>query len=417
MKILFLLRLIIRKKENILLLLIILFFIILFYQTKNMIFTRFCVDNMSFLIVRFTLVLSIIIIRIFIEKHNYAFSFLIIILILTFLRNKIILFYIFFELRIAPIFMIIFYKGKQYERLKAGVYLIIYTLLASFPFLFYILNLEDRRMIWSINELIINKNHSLLLFFSYLAFLTKLPVFFLHLWLPKAHVEAPVYGSIILAGVILKLGTFGLIKLVLTTYIIKLIYTELSVIFIYFSFISGMVCLFSNDLKVIIAFSSVRHITFLVSCINIINIESRDALLINAVSHGFISSNLFFVLNVIYERSKRRRIFLSKRWLLMINSWILLLCISNFSAPPFIRFFREILLLFNFLSFRELLLLFTIAYLIVSTIYSLYVFYCIKTNKIFFLRKTLKVKEWKIIILLIIISLIRVRVLNNFRII
>lgn len=203
----------------------------------------------------------------------------------------------------------------------------------------------------------------------------------------------------------------------LTTYIIKLIYTELSVIFIYFSFISGMVCLFSNDLKVIIAFSSVRHITFLVSCINIINIESRDALLINAVSHGFISSNLFFVLNVIYERSKRRRIFLSKRWLLMINSWILLLCISNFSAPPFIRFFREILLLFNFLSFRELLLLFTIAYLIVSTIYSLYVFYCIKTNKIFFLRKTLEVKEWKIIILLIIISLIRVRVLNNFRII
>lgn len=417
MKILFLLRLTIRKKENILLLLIILFFIILFYQTKNMIFTRFCVDNMSFLIVRLTLVLRIVIIRIFIEKHSYAFSFLIIILILTFLRNKIVLFYIFFELRIAPIFMIIFYKGKQYERMKAGVYLIVYTLIASFPFLFYILNLEDRRMIWSINELIISKNHSLLLLFSYLAFLTKLPVFFLHLWLPKAHVEAPVYGSIILAGVILKLGTFGLIKLVLTTYIVKLIYIELSVIFIYFSFISGMICLFSRDLKVLIAFSSVRHITFLVSCINVINIESRGALLINAISHGFISSNLFFVLNVIYERSKRRRIFLSKRWLLIINSWILLLCISNFSAPPFIRFFREILLLFNFLSLRELLLLFLIAYLIVSTIYSLYVFYCIKTNKMFFLRKTLEVKEWKITILLIILSLIRVRVLNNFRVI
>uniref|UniRef100_UPI0038927286 proton-conducting transporter transmembrane domain-containing protein n=1 Tax=Pseudomonas aeruginosa TaxID=287 RepID=UPI0038927286 len=130
---------------------------------------------------------------------------------------------------------------------------------------------------------------------------------------PKAHVEAPVYGSIILAGVILKLGTYGLIKLVLTTYIIKLICAELSVIFIYFSFISGMVCLLSRDLKVLIAFSSVRHITFLVSCINVVNIESRDALLINAISHGFISSNLFFVLNVIYERSKRRRIFLSKR--------------------------------------------------------------------------------------------------------
>nr|YP_009020944.1 NADH dehydrogenase subunit 4 [Liposcelis decolor]AFV61889.1 NADH dehydrogenase subunit 4 [Liposcelis decolor] len=404
------------KKENMLLLLIILFFIMLFYQTKNMIFTSFCVDNMSFLIVSLTLVLSIIMMSMFMEKHNYAFSFLIMILILTFLSNKMILFYIFFELSIAPIFMIIFYKGKQYERLKAGVYLMIYTLLASFPFLFYILNLEDSSMVWSMNELIMNKNHSLLLFFSYLAFLTKLPVFFLHLWLPKAHVEAPVYGSMILAGVMLKLGTFGLMKLVLTTYMIKLTYTELSVIFIYFSFISGMVCLFSNDLKVMIAFSSVSHMTFLVSCMNMMNIESSDALLINAVSHGFISSNLFFVLNVIYERSKSRSIFLSKSWLLMMNSWILLLCMSNFSAPPFISFFSEILLLFNFLSFSELLLLFTIAYLMVSTMYSLYVFYCMKTNKMFFLSKTLEVKEWKIMILLIIMSLMSVSVLNNFSI-
>jgi NADH:ubiquinone oxidoreductase subunit 4 (subunit M) len=88
------------------------------------------------------------------------------------------LFYIFFELRILPIFAIIFYKGKQYERLRARIYLIVYTLFASFPFLFFILGMWDRGEVWLSEELIIKGRMSLFLILSYLAFLTKLPVFF-----------------------------------------------------------------------------------------------------------------------------------------------------------------------------------------------------------------------------------------------
>lgn len=154
------------------------------------------------------------------KKNMLLFSYLsfsmLFFLYVTFYSFRVINFYIFFEASLIPIFLIIIGWGYQPERLQASLYMLFYTLFASLPLLVVIL-LEQESfssfLPFTRQFLTLSTNRILSLiitFFIVFAFLVKLPIFSVHLWLPKAHVEAPVAGSMILAGVLLKLGGYGI---------------------------------------------------------------------------------------------------------------------------------------------------------------------------------------------------------------
>ena len=138
-------------------------------------------------------------------------SVLIVFCIRTFLMSNLFWFYLMFELRLLPIFIIVLFWGGQPERLRAGIYFIIYTIVFSVPLLVIIIRIGVVYFWWplySIPRLLVRT-------IFVLPFLVKLPVFGLHFWLPKAHVEASTSGSIILARLLLKLGSFGLFRVLL----------------------------------------------------------------------------------------------------------------------------------------------------------------------------------------------------------
>lgn len=351
-----------------------------FFIVNNLIFIDFVVSGSVFYLD--VLSFSMVALRLWItilmyyssygvyHGKNYLFFFsftifvLCFILFLTFTSLNLLLFYFYFEASLIPTLLIIIGWGYQPERLQAGIYFLFYTLTASLPLLMVLTYLY-----WTLGSLDILfgirggiERASLFLFLGLtFAFLVKMPMFFTHLWLPKAHVEAPVAGSMILAGILLKLGGYGFYRVMLFCQEGLKFYGSyffgLSVIGILYV---GFICCRLNDLKALVAYSSVAHIGLVICGVFTIYIWGYRGGLIIMISHGLASSGLFCMVNMYYERSRRRRIFINKGLIAILplmSLFIFLLRAANIAAPPTVNLLSEIFLIARIIKYDLLMLM------------------------------------------------------------
>lgn len=361
-----------------------------FWQISDFFFFQFNLDSISlFFVLLTTFFFPLLLLEVFGIQVFFRFLLILLfllegLLIIVFLTVDFFLFYIAFELILIPMIFIIGFWGTRSRRIKAIFYFFLYTFSGSLLMLlglilvyfelgttnFFFLTYYP----WSI---FLEKMLWFLFFFS---FAIKVPLFPFHLWLPEAHVEAPTFGSVLLAAVLLKMGGYGFIRVLLLLFPKGCVFFLPFVIILCFLgfFYSSLLLLCQIDIKRIIAYSSVAHMNYAILGLFSLNFESFQGSFFLMLSHGFSSGALFFLVGVLYRRFSSRLIFYFNGLMSIMPLFggiFFFFILVNFGFPGTSSFVGEFLILINFFYFQSVLLLFLLFWvLFCSLIYNILLF-------------------------------------------
>lgn len=297
-------------------------------------------------------------------------------------------FFIFFELIVIPMYLLIGIWGSRNRKITASYQLFIYTLIGSiFVFISIfdiLLSKGNLSFDFFLNTSFLDNRQFIIWFLLFIGFSIKIPIVPVHLWLPEAHVEAPTPGSVILAGILLKLGTYAILRFLLSSFSLvcfDLIFFIL-IIALFSLTHSSIVALCQIDIKKIIAYSSVAHMNY-----SLIGLFSQSILgiagaYIMIFSHAITSSALFLGIGVLYDRYRTRLIFYYSGLATFMPFFAIIYFIfilSNFGFPGTFNFIGEFLLTFGALNYSFIITFLTTFSLVLSLMYSLFLY-----NRLFF---------------------------------
>ena len=317
-----------------------------------------------------------------VKEYMIAFLILETVMIGMFSSVDILLFYIFFEVVLIPMYLIIGIWGGD-RRIYASFKFFLYTLLGSVLMLIAIIAIYRLTNSMSIEDLQGNyfaKNVQMYLWLAFFAsFAVKIPMWPFHTWLPDAHVEAPTAGSVILAGVLLKMGGYGFIRFSLgmlpeaSEYFSPLVMTLSIVAVVY----TSLVALAQTDIKKLIAYSSVAHMGLVTIGIFIVNAQGLEGAMIQMISHGVVSGALFLCVGVIYDRMHTRDINfyggLVNRMPIYATVFMIFM-LGSVGLPGTSGFIGEFLVIVGAFKYSSIVVIGSATGIVLSAVYMLYLY-------------------------------------------
>lgn len=372
-----------------------------FYNISYIIYIDFISHFFLFLT---TMIIPICILSLWEQINVKIFFFIIILILLEFLLLGVfsvvdlILFYMYFESILIPMYLLLGIWGNRYRKMHAANLLFLYTFAGSIFFLIaslFLLNLFHS-LNWFILLKLTNYLPEVLQFFFwicfFLSFSVKVPIFPFHIWLPEAHVEAPTVGSIILASILLKLGTYGILRFLLPFFLSANLYFQpfillLSILGVIYASLST---LRQIDVKKIIAYSSISHMNLVVLGLFSFNFLALIGSSIMMISHGLISSGLFFSIGILYDRFHTKIIKYYGGlvfYMPIFSIFFLFLSFSNISFPLTFGFIGELLIFLGLFSISTSLSFLSGFSIILGAVYSIWLY-----NRIFFGQESKKIR-------------------------